>query len=100
MVVVEALKARYNSGKEPELYFLRDKNGFEIDLIVRKRFMLPIEIKAARTYDFSLAHNVCKFSEKIKEAKHPAVIYAGEQSFISNGIDFRNFKQISEVVLR
>jgi predicted AAA+ superfamily ATPase len=98
MVVIEALKTRYNIGKKPELYYFRDKYGFEVDLILNKNFIQPIEIKAARTYDSSLANKVRKFSEKIENAKSPSVIYAGEQSFSSNGIDFKNFKQTAEII--
>lgn len=97
MVVIEALKSRFNSGKEPELYYFRDKHGFEIDMLLRKNFMIPIEIKAARTYDFSLASNVRKFSEKIENVKFPSVIYAGE-SLVSNGIAFKNFKETEKVI--
>jgi hypothetical protein len=58
--------------------------------------LLPIEIKAARTYDFSLASNVRKFSEKIENTKFPSVIYAGE-SLTSKGIEFKNFKETEEL---
>ncbi len=36
MVVMDALKARCNSAAEPKLYFYRDNNGVEVDLILEK----------------------------------------------------------------
>ena len=36
MVVMEAFKARFNSAAEPRLYFFRDNNGVEVDLIFER----------------------------------------------------------------
>ena len=33
LVVVEALKSRLNKGKVPNLYFFRDSNGNEVDIV-------------------------------------------------------------------
>lgn len=44
--VVEVLKSRWNSGKEPPAYYYRDKDGKEIDLLlVQDRSIHPVEIK-------------------------------------------------------
>lgn len=43
MVIVEAMKARLNSGNQPNLYFCRDQRGFEIDLLLAdNRSNLPV----------------------------------------------------------
>jgi predicted AAA+ superfamily ATPase len=45
-VVVEILKSWWNRGEEPRLYFYRDRDGREIDLVlVQDRTLYPIEIK-------------------------------------------------------
>lgn len=45
-VISEIVKTYVNSGKKPPLYFYRDSNGKEIDLIIEKNNTLyPIEIK-------------------------------------------------------
>lgn len=47
-VISEIYKSYYNSGKEPVMYYYRDKEGQEIDLILEKDGILhPIEIKKA-----------------------------------------------------
>lgn len=47
-VISEICKSYYNAGKEPALYYYRDKEGQEIDLILEKDGILhPIEIKKA-----------------------------------------------------
>ena len=60
LVVLEALKSRFNAGRRSNLYFFRDAKGFEIDLILdEQRQPRPIEIKSTHTYDSNLARNVC-----------------------------------------
>ncbi len=45
-VVSEIIKSYYNAGKQPNLYFFRDTNGVEIDLLIYLNGTLyPIEIK-------------------------------------------------------
>lgn len=47
-VISEICKSYYNAGKEPTLYYYRDKEGQEIDLILERDGVLhPIEIKKA-----------------------------------------------------
>lgn len=45
-VIVEIMKSYYNAGQEPPIYFYRDKEQREIDLLIHQDGMLyPIEIK-------------------------------------------------------
>ena len=45
-VVSEIIKSYYNAGKQPNIYYFRDTNGAEVDLIIYQDGMLyPIEIK-------------------------------------------------------
>jgi predicted AAA+ superfamily ATPase len=45
-VISEILKSYWHNGKEPKIYFYRDKNQKEIDLLIEKNDTLyPIEIK-------------------------------------------------------
>lgn len=65
LVIIEALKARYNSGNESDLYFFRDQRGFEIDLLLNdNRRLFPFEIKAGKTYSSDYAANLNKFHER------------------------------------
>jgi len=48
-VVTEILKSYYNAGKHPDLYYYRDVDGKEIDLLIaRGNILYPIEIKKSR----------------------------------------------------
>ena len=45
-VVAELLKRSWNRGREPRLYFYRDKVGAEIDVVIERNGVLePVEIK-------------------------------------------------------
>lgn len=50
LIVAEVLKTYFNHGHRPEMYFYRDSNGNEVDLMLRAGTgWLPIEIKAGKT---------------------------------------------------
>ena len=90
MVVVEALKFRYNEGLEPNLYFWRDNNGNEIDLLIEKqRKLYPFEIKSSRTWNSNFLTRIKHFQKSIQTAMRGAVIYSGEEE-----LDFGNQKAI------
>ena len=83
MVIVEALKYRYNASKEPNLYFWRDNYGNEIDLLLEKqRNLFPVEIKSSRTWSSNFLKQIKHFQKNIHVAKSGTVIYAGEDEFI------------------
>ena len=49
-IVGEMLKRSWNAGKEPRLYFYRDRMGMEIDVLLeRDGILAPVEIKKAAT---------------------------------------------------
>ena len=93
MVIVEALKARLNSGNTPEMYFFRDQRGFEIDmLIAANRKLYPYEIKSARTWSADFAGNLKTFAERDEIIEKGTVIYAGDLKRTGNpaAINFRD----------
>jgi predicted AAA+ superfamily ATPase len=95
MVVIDILKSRYNHGKEPELYYFRDQHGMEIDLCIsHNRNLQPIEIKSAKTYDFSMASNIRSFLNFADNTVKPTVVYAGEQNVSVKEISFVNFREM------
>lgn len=99
MVVLEALKARCNIGKDPELYYFRDKRGLEVDLILNKgRTLRPIEIKSARTYDASFTQPLKKFVTFAGAVSQPSIVYAGDLTPTINGIRFVNFADTVDLI--
>ena len=50
LVVSELVKSRMNQGKRPDLFYWRDSNGNEIDVIAEWEAKIkPIEIKSVKT---------------------------------------------------
>lgn len=99
MVVMETLKARLNAGKDPDLYYFRDSQGFEVDVLLASgRTLIPIEIKASFTPGDDLCKGVRRFSELTKEADHPTVVYAGRNIASAKNISFLNFEKVADFV--
>ena len=98
VVVVEALKARLNEGKRPELYYFRNNNGLEIDLILNtNRIIRPFEIKSSMTWTSSFSNNLNKFLKFATNAERPCVIYSGDIQNEVNGIEYINFHNIAKI---
>lgn len=82
-VVSELLKRRLFAGKSDELYFWRDSNGVEIDVLEEDgQELFAYEIKSSETMNTAFFSNI----KKLKDAadlsfKNTAVIYGGEKSF-------------------
>lgn len=99
MVIVEALKARYNAGKDAGLYFFRDSNGLEIDLLQSaNRKLYPMEIKAARTYNSDFAVNIRKFEKLNDKTAGGSVIYSGDNVQKIGDIQLLNFMDTASIV--
>ncbi|MDH5354918.1 MAG: ATP-binding protein [Gammaproteobacteria bacterium] len=99
LVVLEALKARYNQGRPPNLYFYRDSHGNEIDLLCAfGRELIGIEVKSASTFHHSYKKMLLQFSKKQHALKKSYVVYSGEGMVFSDGIEVVNFKDLSAVV--
>lgn len=87
LVVLEALKSRYNQGVTPNLYFFRDSQGNEIDLLHKSgSALIGMEIKAAATWHRSFKKTLQRFSEKTAQLTAAYVIYNGEPITFSDGI--------------
>jgi len=93
MVVAEAMKARLNAGREPNLFFFRDQRGLEVDLLAAKgRQLMPVEIKSGMTYDNSMAKSLRAFRKMTDAATSPAVAYSGDMSATTDGVRFMNYR--------
>lgn len=82
LVLMEIVKGGCNRGIRPELYFFRDSNGNEVDVILRERGMLyPLEIKSAATFSTHFVKGLERFRALNPERCLPgAVLYDGMQS--------------------
>lgn len=82
LVISELVKYRYNVGKRSNLFFYRDSNGNEVDVISKAGFTLhSIEIKSSQTFHSTFLKGIHSFKKtfpsQTKEGQ-AFVLYDGE----------------------
>lgn len=94
MVIINELKKVYNSGKTTPLYFYRDSNGNEVDLLIKEGSAYNcIEIKSSQTFHPDFTKGLNAFQKTFPElCKTQSVIYAGENIGVYKGIDIVNYR--------
>ena len=100
MVVLEALKARVNDGREPDLYFFRDSAGAEVDVLFRKSHdvLVPTEIKGGMTWNPDFAANITKLRKLSPKFTGGFVVYGGDMTPVIDNVKFVNFKDADQTV--
>ena len=80
MVITNYLKAAYNAGKNSGLYFYRDSNGNEVDLLVKNSSGYDCyEIKSAATFHPDFTKGLQNFAKTFPElVNKKTVIYSGD----------------------
>jgi hypothetical protein len=96
LVVSEFLKMRLNAGEPPEIYFWRDNNGLEADLLFEKDGHLQtVEIKSGRTVtpDYIRAgQRSARFAGD--EALPPWLIHGGDDSYQRSGVRVMSWREL------
>lgn len=93
LVVMEALKQRAYANRPENLYFFRNSNGLEVDLLFQnQRLLVPYEIKSSETFSKDQFANLAKFRKAYAKYLNPeeqgGLIYAGteECTFLDNRV--------------
>ena len=98
LVVIECLKSRTNQGKLPGLYFFRDSNGNEVDILFDSgRDLVAIEVKSSATYRQELLKGLNRLRGLAPNIKQSYLVYAGEPFVFSNGITALRYDQVDQV---
>lgn len=99
-IIMEALKRRYNTGKESNLYFYRDSHQNEIDLILKNSSGLyGIEIKSAMTYHADFEKALKQMSGWVSEpVLGKAVVYAGSLENAAGSIKLLNYRHLHDIL--
>ena len=76
---MEVLKYRYNRGLEGGVFFYRDSNQNEIDILLKEEGEITaIEVKASMTYHTSFERCISRLSDWIATpVTKRAIVYAG-----------------------
>lgn len=100
MIVSEVLKHRYNQGLEGGVYFYRDSNQNEVDILLKQEGEITaIEVKSSMTYHPSFEKNLRQISEWIETpiAKR-AIVYAGDFENSEGSIQLLNYRHLARML--
>lgn len=99
-VIAELVKSRLNRGERSNLYFWRDSNGNEVDVIVEQgTSLMPIEIKAGKTVTRESFAGLDKWRALAGDAAiEPTLIYGGSDEYSRNGVKVVGWEKCGAVL--
>jgi predicted AAA+ superfamily ATPase len=98
MIINEFIKNSLAEGKEPELYFWRDSNQNEIDLLYELNGKInAIEIKSAATLNNRFLGNLKHFQSVSQISKQNLfVVYGGDLDYYTSDGSFISWKNLAD----
>jgi len=98
LIVLECLKTQFNKGKLPKLYFYRDSNGNEANLLYQKgKELVAMEIKSSSTYIPSLLKGLKRVVELSSKITAAYLIFSGDSFEFEDGIKMLKYNQVSDI---
>lgn len=96
MVVSEFVKKAYGQGREPDLYFWRDSNNEEVDLLEERGAVLECyEIKSTATMHTEHFKSLKSFAKKADVGiGHLHVVYGGDTDIQTSNGDYISWKSL------
>ena len=100
MIVMEVIKHHYNMGLEGGVFFYRDSNQNEVDLLIKQEGELTaIEVKSSMTYSSSFEKTLTQIEGWIKPPiSKKAIVYSGDFENTSDNINLINYRHISSIL--
>ncbi len=100
MIVVEVLKFLLNRGRRPSLYFYRDSNRNEIDIIIpHGARIIPMEVKSAETIRADFFKYLRRIRSILDEAEAGILVYGGGEIRIQQDVDVTNLLSLTDTLL-
>ena len=99
MVVMECLKHRYNQGKEGNVFFYRDSNGQEVDILMKEGGSLTaIEVKSSMTYQPDFVKSLKRLPEWTgTPITRRAVVYSGDMENTAGDIWLLRYNHLEKL---
>ena len=96
-VVMEAVKHRMNAGKEGGVFFYRDSNMNEVDVLIKEEGEITaLEVKSSMAYNKEFENTLKKLSGWIKTPiRRKAVVYAGDFENSAGEIEIINYRGLT-----
>lgn len=100
LIVNELMKARFNRGLDPRLYFYLIAGRQKVDLIYQRGHeLIPIEIKSTRTFNTSLVSGLKSFITLAPDrCVNPCLIYSGDEEMKVGGIQLLNYRHAAKAI--
>ena len=101
LIISELVKSRFNQGERSDLFFWRDSNGNEVDVISeREGKLMPLEIKSGQTLSRESTTGLKKWLllANQKATTSPTLIYGGKESYKRNDIQFTGWQKSGEIL--
>lgn len=97
--VMELCKYRNNRGLDPNIYYYRDSQKNEVDVIIKQGHQLiPVEIKSAQTFDRSFLKGINYFKKLAGDRVDQSyLVYSGDITQTVSGTQLLNYKNISRI---
>jgi uncharacterized protein len=94
---MEFIKNYLNKGIEKSMYFYRDSNNNEVDLVIKDGSnLIPIEIKASQTFNSFFLKGLKYFDTLTKRCPRGYIIYAGKQEQKIDRFEVINYTNIHQ----
>jgi len=95
-VVMEVIKHRYNRGLLNGVYFYRDSNQNEVDILLKEEGEITaIEVKSSMTYHTSFESDISQLSDWIKTpVVKKMVVYTGDFENTTSDIKILNYRHL------
>ena len=100
LIVMEAIKARLNAGKQPNVFFYRDSNQNEIDLLLKQGDRLTgIEVKSSMTFHKDFERTVRNLENYVqKPIADRVVVYAGDMENTLGEVKLINYSHLNSIL--
>lgn len=93
LIVADRMKQRQHSGQDTPLFFFRDSNGLEVDLVeVHVDQVHLTEIKSSATYHSRMLQALHKVRELFTEGTTLELVYGGEEEFEVGEVLVKNWQ--------
>lgn len=100
LVLLELMKGRLNQGLDPQLYFYRDVQQNEVDIIFKTgNSLIPVEVKSAKTFNSEFLKGL-RFFQNLAGERAPRgyLVYGGENEQAIHSIQVINYLNASKIV--
>lgn len=100
-IISDVIKSIFHSGGNPSVYYWRESNGIEIDLIIEKsdNEIAAVEIKGGETFTNYFLKNLSKFkSSDSNLIINKFLLYAGNKEFNFPGVQIIPWKEFPYIL--